>query len=154
MSIVSTIPQLTKIWTTTTNTCKMCRKSCDENHEHGPNKASGDSACRKSVVSSMQACVQSWAFPSTNCHCSVPCLQTRVRCEPSHKFTHQICAIHRFPQRCVIMAFANSCCQYITSWTCPLNISCAMTVSLAIDSSTGAGQHNYTKRRLAFAYAA
>ena len=65
MSIVSTFPQLNKIWTTTTNTCKMCSKSCDENHEHGPNKASGDRGCRKSVASSMHALCAVEGIPFT-----------------------------------------------------------------------------------------
>ena len=49
------INQLYPIWTTTTNTCIICNKSYDENHEHGPNKVSSGRAFRKTVSSSMQA---------------------------------------------------------------------------------------------------
>ena len=118
---VSTIPQLTKIWSTTTNTCPVCRKSCDENYEHGPNKASDDRANENQLFHLCKSVSSRGHSFQQTVIAAFPCLQTKSRCEPRSKFIHQICATYRFPQRCVIMAFANSCCQYITRWSSSLN---------------------------------
>ena len=82
------------------------------------------------------------------------CLKTRARCESGTNPLIRLELPRLLHQYIALVSGANTFVQYIARWSSPFAKSCAMTDSIAMDLSTGVGQHWDIKGRLAFAYGA
>ena len=82
------------------------------------------------------------------------CLKTRARSESGTNPLIRLELPTLLHQHVALVSGANSFVQYIARWSSSFAKSCAMTDSMAMDLSTGVGQHRDIKGRLAFAYGA
>ena len=80
------------------------------------------------------------------------CLKTRARSESGTNPLIRLELPTLLHQHVALVSGANSFVQYIARWSSPFAKSCAMTDSMAMDLSTGVGQHRHIKGSLAFAY--
>ena len=82
------------------------------------------------------------------------CLKTRARRESGTNPLIWLELLTLLHKHVALVSGANSFVQHFARWSSPFVKSCAMTDSMAMDLSTGVGQHRYIKGRLASAYSA
>ena len=99
-------------------------------------------------------CEHLWGCPTSGFEAAFLCLKTRAMSESGTNPLIRLELPTLLHKPVALLSGANSFVRYIARWSSSFAKSCAMTDSMAIDLSTGVGQHRHIKGRLAFAYGA